>query len=626
MNNKHKIIISYLNSSESYSTSSEIAQYLGVSERSIKRYIKDINLSLEQYGAKIDSVKGLGYKLNILYSKEFKKYLQSINLDSKDESIRSVDMIRSILIHSPISLDSLCEVLFLSRSTLQNEIGQVREMFEVYDIKLMYKPYKGLYIEGEEEDIRKCCVKYFFKDDNDSELCENLDLINNNFITYLQKYIEKSFLDNNIFKNYYEIIYLSKFIAVCFFRSLNGNKIKLPVVGNYKDITSTFNDEFIKEIYENYDLAIDEDEILYANIIAKADKKLILNINPKEEYIRLIIMKVLIDIDIKYKVFLSEDIELIKYLTNHILNSYHRYYLKFNVDNTILNQVKMNYPQSLNYALELAKCIEDIFKVEINENELGYIAIHFATAIERLNQKTSYRAIIICNTGMGTSELLKTKLRRYFPDIEVIGCYQLNFINFDSFEEIDFIISTTSTKGYINNNSIIRVSPMMTNEDIDIIEKKLNEIYFNKYLKNLFSQDIFYYKSNLNNKMELIEFISDDMVQKGFISSKDKIDVIKRENISSTEISDLVAVPHCISNDGSNIIAICSLEKPIKWGSTKIKLVFIAFLNSEIKNNKNVFSFINSKIKKGDTVNRLCECVTLDKFTQVLMESSSNDS
>ena len=63
MKEKSIMIISYLNSSDDYTPSSSLAQYLNVSERSIKRYIKSINKELEVYGAKIDSAKGLGYKL-----------------------------------------------------------------------------------------------------------------------------------------------------------------------------------------------------------------------------------------------------------------------------------------------------------------------------------------------------------------------------------------------------------------------------------------------------------------------------------------------------------------------------------------------------------------------------------
>jgi len=115
------------------------------------------------------------------------------------------------------------------------------------------------------------------------------------------------------------------------------------------------------------------------------------------------------------------------------------------------------------------------------------------------------------------------------------------------------------------------------------------------------------------------------MFHKQLISYEDKYDIIEREKRSSTEISNLVAFPHCISSSNNNIIAVCIMDKPIKYGSTEVKIIFLAVLRHKNENNKNVFLLIKSKTKKIDKVNKLCEAKSLNEFIDILIEVKSND-
>ncbi|MDU3336521.1 BglG family transcription antiterminator [Paraclostridium bifermentans] len=626
MKEKSKMIISYLNSSDDYTPSSSLAQYLNVSERSIKRYIKSINKELEVYGAKIDSAKGLGYKLLIFSNEEFKAYIKTISQTNKENSVITSDLIRSILKEYPISLDDLSEILYTSRSTLQNEITNIKELLNNFDINLKYKPYKGLYLEGTEENIRRCCIKYFFEDEGSNEITLSIDLkpINDGFIYVIKNFIEKELLSREIFKNDYEINYLTKMITVSCYRSINGYNPDKIYSDKIETDVSVFNENLKIKIKDKFDIEIKDTELNYMNELIEAGKSSTQNLSENE--VRKIVENVLKDIDMKYKISLYEDESLLINLTKHILNSYHRYYLKIDVENFILDQVKMNYPEAFNYALDLGSILEKILKTKINSNEIGYIAIHFATAIERAKQKISYKSIIVCNTGIGTSELIKTKLRRYFPEIEVVGCYQLHYLQKLDLVGIDFIISTINIdKDKLKNKNLIYVSHVLDDIDIQNIEDELNKIYLQSYLKSLFNNN-FYYKLQVKDKLELIELICNDMVKNDYITKVDKDSILKREALSSTEISNLVAVPHCISSENKNTIAICTLKDAIKWGSASVKLVFIACLNSEIKENKHVFPFVHSSTKKSDIVNRLCECTSLNEFIEILMRSNTYDS
>lgn len=629
MNEKDKLIILYLHSNAGYTQCSTLAQYLSVSERSIKRYVKEINKESEIYGAIIDSTKGLGYKLAVQDLQKFKKLLKDMSITQSEECGRTVELLRQLLKSSPISLDDLSEKLYASRSTLQNELNVIRNLLQQYHIDLKYKPYQGLYLMGDEEAIRKCFVKYFFSEEcaEDLLLQDTLGKVNQCCVQEISIYLQDKMLLSQKSRNQYEINYLIKFIAVSMYRVEQGYLISTPIkMSELEKIPLVFDEKFRALIASKYAIELPDEELLYMNILVQLDEGVILTKRPTFNELQEVVEANISFIDNKYKIHLEDDEALLQSLTKHIDNSYHRYYLKLDVENIVIDQVKKVYPEAFYYAYELTKVLEEAFDVQISPNESGYIAVHFATAIERAKQKTRYHTVIVCNTGFGTSELLKTKLRRYFPEIKVVACCQPYYLQKMDFGDVDFILSTIPLEQtFCLGKEVIQLSHVLDDEDIKSIEDKLSQTYLEHYLKSLFHPQIFYAKMVCKNKSELLEQVTGDMVKWQFITPEDQDEILKREKISSTEISDLVAVPHCISKQSKNAIAICALKNPIKWGKSRVKLVIVACLDSEIKENKHVFPFINSRTKRAERVNLLCECYTLEDWTDILIRSTSYD-
>ncbi|MGL4737223.1 MAG: BglG family transcription antiterminator, partial [Cellulosilyticaceae bacterium] len=445
MNEKDKLIILYLHSNMGYTQCSTLAQYLSVSERSIKRYVKSINKEYESYGVQIDSKKGLGYKLLITESEQFQRLIKEININPHEESGRTLELLRSLLKASPISLDELSEKLYASRSTLQNELNIIRNLLEAYRVEIRYKPYMGMFIEGEEEDIRKCLIKYFFTTDHGDELIlqEPLGKVDQACVDWIHCYVEASLLSGQRSKNQYEINYLTKFVAVSLFRAEAGHVIASPIKSSeIEKVEKFFDHTFEAQIKAQYHIEVPEAELFYMNLLGQLDEGFMKNKRPSFEAIQKVVIQAVRAIDHKYKIHLEEDLSLLESLSKHIDNSYHRYYLKLDIENHVIDQIKKGYPEAFYYAHELAEAFEVAFEVAISANERGYIAVHFATAIERAKQSTRYHTVIVCNTGLGTSELLKTKLRRYFPEIKVVACCQPYYLQKLEMESVDFILST----------------------------------------------------------------------------------------------------------------------------------------------------------------------------------------
>lgn len=107
--------------------------------------------------------------------------------------------------------------------------------------------------------------------------------------------------------------------------------------------------------------------------------------------------------------------------------------------------------------------------------------------------KKVYKTIIVCTSGVGTSMLIKSKLENIFKGkleiIKVIPSYLIDYINV---LDIDFVISTVEVN--LENVNVIKVSPMLTDKEIKLIEKYIEteNVYIDLDIQNLFSSELFF--------------------------------------------------------------------------------------------------------------------------------------
>jgi lichenan operon transcriptional antiterminator len=98
---------------------------------------------------------------------------------------------------------------------------------------------------------------------------------------------------------------------------------------------------------------------------------------------------ILSEINRVYRINLNHDNELIYGLGLHLRSAMNRMRYKMNLRNPMVNEIKNNFPFSFELAIVASEVIQRKYAITINEDEIGYIAIHLAVAIERIkNVKT----------------------------------------------------------------------------------------------------------------------------------------------------------------------------------------------------------------------------------------------
>ena len=585
MNTRALSIIKILLNSVEPVSSLALSQEIGCSTKTIQNEIKEVNKELKN--CEIVSIRGIGYKIegnlddidiknSDLYDYDRVEYIikKIINISSTDKDT--------------IKLEDLADSMYVSLSTVKNDLKEVKKILNEYNLKISSKHKQGICIEASEEDIIKFIINYSNKVDNSLNI---KDFLNNNIIENLFS-IKKILLDTLSYEN----------------MILTDNEFKNIVnyISIYLSRNNTNQSDFIKEYIKKYkskkEKPISEDEQL---LIRKAIK----------EFCR--------DLNIATSINLSHDKIFEECLFNHICNLYKRADLGINQYEITAGEIKLKYPFPFELGKIAKKTIEKNLNMEISEDEVENIALHIGGALERIDkrdEKKVYKTIIVCTSGVGTSMLIKSKLENIFKGkleiIKVIPSYLIDYINV---LDIDFVISTVEVN--LENVNVIKVSPMLTDKEIKLIEKYIEteNVYIDLDIQNLFSSELFFKDIKAETRSQVIDIMSKKLVEKGYIDDTMRQSYFERETIATTEIGNMVAIPHGAKGEVyENKVAIGILKEPISWEVGKVRFIIMLALDKEkILDYEEVFSKIYKRVDSIAKVISICENKSYEKFIKL---------
>lgn len=128
-----------------------------------------------------------------------------------------------------------------------------------------------------------------------------------------------------------------------------------------------------------------------------------------------------------------------------------------------MDEVIQRYPKVQEAVKRNVYVLEEYIGRKLSEEEIAYIVIHVCAAIERNNNEaTRYSVILVCNGGIGTSQLLLARLEKFFH-LDVLDIIPAHDIKNVDMSNVDVIISTISLDQ--ENVEYIQVDPLLNDED-----------------------------------------------------------------------------------------------------------------------------------------------------------------
>jgi len=577
-------------------TGSYLASVNEVTTRTIRDDIKNLDSLLNENGAKIISVISKGYKLEIWDKQNFQRYLQSISVENSfynKEAPKTPEdrviylIIRFLLSDHYIKLDDLADELYISKSTIQLDMKSVKEILQKYDITLEARPNYGLRAIGEEIKVRFCLSEYVL--DRNRQSNSSLDTpLPSIFFDENRMRIQEIILEEikkyDITLSDIAINNLLIHIIIAHRRIKSGHYVAL-IHADMDEMTNQIEyhvaKEIVKEVESLYEVTFPEQEVAYIAMHLLGTKM----VSQKkghidhviEEDIYKLVKFILAKMEEKLELGIEKDEELIFGISMHLKPAVNRIKYGMNIRNPMLSEIKNNYPLAYEAGIIAGLAIKEYIGIEMDENEIGYLALHIGAAMERKKLQTgSKKCLVVCASGQGTAQLIYYRLKSYFgSNLEVVGTTEFYMLKQYNLKNIDFIVSSIPIKESFDV-PIIEVNAILKESDLKAIEKFIMQTKNNQPVLSFFKSELIFLKQKFDSKDEVFQFLYKQLMEKKLADETFLEAVYEREKVASTSFGNLVAIPHPITpQTEETFLCVCTLERPIIWNNSPVQLIFL---------------------------------------------------
>lgn len=608
-------------------TCNELGRELNCNPSKIRKELDYIELILPINSAVIVKKRGRGngYLLNINNEDLYKHFLMDLE---KKEVIEKQSMNHpksriEVLCHKllncevPLKSEDLADEFLISRRQLNNDLHVVRAFLKDYTLELKNIPHHGMKIVGNEFNKRLCLANLYmknfsFKKKNDHQLfLESAE--NNHILRKIREIIQEEFDKLNIL---FSDVALQNLIVHCFIminRSSIDQVSENDVLIGVSEIEKNVTNQIALRLSKAFSITINHYDFNYM-LIHIAGKRAYLNeeVSLISSETKNLVFKSIEKVDEIYKTNFKEDDNLILRMQLHFAPMLIRLRNGIHSKNPITNDVKIKYSMSYEIAQLVGEMVENYCGVKLVDDELAYIAMHIELSLYQTKLK-KYKVLLICHTGLCSSEILKqqllSKFDHYITELDTCSLNQVAHYNLDDYT---FVFSTVPVSMY-TKTPIYMINNFLDDQNLNFINKIFERGDFSTELtQKFFPEDLFMGVIASENKDEVISIMCDYLKQRKVVPENFLELVMKREMYYPTDYGNLVAIPHPINmnEDGKTFSCVAILQKTIKWGENSVRVVFLNniakgakdvqfyyyLLSKFITNNKNIESLINNPI------------------------------
>lgn len=490
---RQREIISTILNTDGFITGNKLAKVCNVSVRTIQLDIKDVNNSLEGYGIKINSIIKKGYFLdekaksilkenNIIRSVIDYKYISETPMTPHE---RQMYIISKLAIKDYISVEELTDKLFVSSSTISNDINAAKKWLkENLDLNINYSLTKGIKLNVSEKQKRNIISWILSYKLNASSLTKQWNYLFEGEISEDDARLHH--IINEITKGFGYFLSGHSSQLFCFEILVAINRTQL---GHFIEDDENLNDELkpviiaLSEKVHSY-MKIELSKIEWLNLQEYFISKQFIsgtrieNLETKEA--NNIVNEFLIKLKKIYNVDLSQNNTGKNKLVLYVSPMINRLKHKHCIANKIIENVSEIHQFEFKMASEISEIIYSQLNLNVSLIEISYIAIHLVSTQNIWKKKLN--TIIISDYDEGIISYIKDKLVYSIKDkLKISGCYTYKEFIYDkkeTFNDVDFII-TTSTLADKTNIPFVQISPVMEQKDIDNLYQHINYIVGN---------------------------------------------------------------------------------------------------------------------------------------------------
>lgn len=648
MNARQIFLLEFLLKQHEYLSANQLAEKYGVSTKTVYQDIDKLNDFFDEgeLKSRIVKVPRKGIKLS---ADEERKKIHSLLLVNKHESgvqdfspeYRESELIKRLFINQEdLDIYDFAEEMYVTESTVHRDIDKLEKNLGQFNLKIRIK-HDQLFVDGDEWNIRKALQSYViqaqslgrkekierFFSEKDIEICyEAISRLS-------QKY-------HHQFSEEYSCLLLVE--CLVFKKRTEHNNCLTERTSNLiNDLNHLEVYFFSGELLESI-INISFSEISPYEIEAMAYSLLAYGFSIQSaDYIQNIehqVNELIIKVSNLLSLDLSKDNHLKLMLSNHISKMIFRLRNQIYITNPALEEIKKQYSSLFNVIWIAIRGLSKYYEINISNEELAFIVIHFQLAIEKIVKPLNI--VVICQNGIATSELIMSKLHKIFDSDAKITNINARELDFYDLSNIDLIISTIALPEV--TVPVIEVSPILTKDEIESIRSFYSEHMTDNYTLmrtsldgrkfNLESLQTLIKKPHLiretmKSKKECLEKMIKECDSSNRKNKEFKESILERETLGSTSVYTGVALPHCDPRfvEQSELI-VMTLDKPINWGKNNVKLIIlIAVAENDIPIFKDSLIALYSVIENQELMNELVQLENGDEIKNRLLKEVSQN-
>lgn len=624
-------LIRILSDYTDFVTAAALAGAMDVSTRSIKSYIQEINSS---YPEAIESSRE-GYRIRKNIAQKILKETGTHIPQSSQERI--VYIINSLIKSDiPVNAYDLCDEMFISYSTIKNELKAVKRKLAKFDLHLNNNS-DNWSVSGLETNKRRLLSSILYDESNVNFVNlatiqtifpeTDIDLIKNGLLEVFDRF--------HYFVNDYSLINLVLHITIAIDRMQNQNISTVDI----KDMPAISSHEYelassiARKIEENFHITYNQSEVyeLALLLISRAtaiDYKSITTSN-LQEFIGKdcfdLVNELILAVSSYYYIDLAEPEFLIRFAL-HIRNLLQRSKNHYFSRNPLTEEIKTACPLIYDVSVFLSSIIKERTGISINDDEIAYIAFHLGSTLEaQKNLSEKVTAVLYFPSYYNTNAKLTDTINRHFSANLLITNILTDERELGNVAKNDFVLSTVPLNSVIDF-PLLQISPFFTEKDIHLVQKLLAEIkvekrrkQFREHLEYLIIPEFFEKRNDLPDSPAVIHHMAGKMAKLGYVEEDFEEEIYDREQLSSTAFQDF-AIPHAMKMHANKTgISVLISDAPIEWDTKQVHIVMMLCFNREERFIFNeVFEPLTMVLGSRENIRKLVQAKDYQEFIELL--------
>lgn len=481
----------------------EIAEEINVSSRTIHRDLDKLEGWLAGEQVELERRTGSGVRL-----KGAEENIEEIKLRLQRPAVieYTPDERRTLLIclilesDGPVKLTALGAELKVTIATISQDLDKLKDWLELFSLTLVRRRGYGVEVQGTEAAKRRAMSSLIAENVEEKELLSSirhhiyernvqteqgrvaerlLDMVGENHWSTVEQVLSN--MQDQLPQNFADSAYIGLIVHLTL-------AIERISVGESIDINTDYMEnlretkEFaiaeaiIQKLERVLELSIPEAEIGYITMHLRG-AKLRAPVENQLEVERLpVAMKAKALIQEMERLTgepLGKNHSLYEGLVAHLEPALYRLSENMRIHNPLMESIKENYADLF---AKLRQAADTVFTESyLPDAEVGFLVLHFGTAIEHEEAAAPLHALVVCSSGIGSSKLLESRLRKEVPvlgDLKNVSLLDLEEMNMNGY---DLIISTIPLDPQPLPHLVVH--PFLNEEDTGAVLRAADSIY-----------------------------------------------------------------------------------------------------------------------------------------------------